>query len=63
MAKRERFTSKNQKATLILFADPAAPAMRLPVSVRVFAQPVVNGKLGTRIFIKEIPILVVKGDS
>jgi hypothetical protein len=61
MAKRERFTSKNQKATLILLADPEAPVTRLPAVGRVFAQPVINGKPGARIFVKEIPILVLKG--
>jgi len=61
MAKRERFTTKSQKATLILFADPAAASMKTPVVGRVFAQPVVKGKLGDRIFVKAIPIFVVKG--
>lgn len=61
MAKRERFTTKSQKATLILYADPAAATMRVPIVGRVFAQPVINGKLGDRIFVKEIPIFVIKG--
>jgi len=61
MGKRERFTTKSQKATLILFADPAAASMKTPVVGRVFAQPVIKGKLGDRIFVKAIPIFVVKG--
>jgi hypothetical protein len=37
------------------------PSMRVPVVGRVFAQPVINGKLGDRIFVKEIPVFVIKG--
>ncbi len=62
MGKRERFTTKSQKATLVVLApDPAAPATRMPVMGRIYAQPVVKGELGTRVLVKEIPVMVVKG--
>ncbi|MBM3783005.1 MAG: hypothetical protein FJW30_01530 [Acidobacteria bacterium] len=63
MAKRERFATKSQKATIVLAPGDAAPLTRLPVVGRVHAQPVVGGKLGARIFVKEIPIMVVKGGA
>lgn len=63
MGKRERFTTKSKKATLVLAPDHAAPATRVPVMGRIYAQPVVKGELGTRILIKEIPVMVVKGTA
>ncbi len=61
MGKRERFTTKSQKATLVLAPDASAPATRTPAIGRIYAQPVVKGELGTRILVKEIPVMVVKG--
>lgn len=63
MGKRERFTTKSQKATLVLAPEASAPATRIPVIGRIYAQPVVKGELGTRILIKEIPVMVVKAAS
>ncbi|MBM3740903.1 MAG: hypothetical protein FJW39_34600 [Acidobacteria bacterium] len=63
MSKRERFVTKNQKATLVLAPDSSAPATRAPVIGRIYAQPVVKGELGTRFLVKEIPIMVVKAAS
>ncbi len=63
MGKRERFTTKNQKATLVLAPEASAPATRMPVMGRIYAQPVVKGELGTRFLVKEIPVMVVKAAS
>jgi hypothetical protein len=58
--KRERYTTKKQKATLLLVVDAGAPAAATPSTGRVYAQPVVNGDLGERILVKEIPVMVVR---
>ncbi len=63
MGKRERFTTKSQKATLVLAPEASAPATRMPVMGRIYAQPVVKGELGTRFLVKEIPVMVVKAAS
>jgi hypothetical protein len=59
--KRERYSTKSQKATLVLAPDAAAPATSAPVIGRIYAQPVVKGELGTRILVKEIPVMVLRG--
>lgn len=63
MGKRERFVTKNQKATLVLAPEATAPVTRMPVMGRIYAQPVVKGELGTRFLVKEIPVMVVKAAS
>ena len=60
-AKRERFVTKNKKATILLMTRADAPLTRLPAEGRVYAQPVVNGTLGEKILIKKIPIMVIGG--
>jgi hypothetical protein len=58
--KKERFTTKSQKATFVFLSEPDAPATSSPVKGRVFAQPVVDGKLGPRILAKELWIMVLR---
>lgn len=58
--KKERFRTKSQKATFVLLPDPDAPATPMPVVARVYAQPVVDGKLGDRIFVKELLLMVAR---
>jgi hypothetical protein len=58
--KRERFTTKSQKATFVLLPSADAPATRMPSVARVYAQPVVDGKIGDRIFVKELLLMVAR---
>jgi hypothetical protein len=58
--KKERFTTKSQKATFVFLSEPDAPATSVPVKGRIYAQPVVKGKLGPRILAKELWIMVLR---
>lgn len=58
--KIERFTTKSKKATFVFLSEPDAPATRTPLKALVYAQPVVEGKLGARIPVKELLIMVVR---
>jgi hypothetical protein len=57
--KKERFTSKSQKATFVLLSGPEAPLTPAPVTARIYAQPAVGGKLGKKILAKELLMMVV----
>ena len=61
--KKERFTTKSQKATFVLVSDASAPKTRTPVKARVYAQPVVEGQLGPKILAKELLVMVVEGGA
>lgn len=58
--KKERFTTNSQNATFVFLSEPDAPATSMPVKGRVYAQPVVKGKLGPRILAKELWIMVLR---
>ena len=59
LGKIERFTTKSKKATFVFLSEPDAPATRMPVKALVYAQPVMQGKLGARIAVKELLVMVV----
>jgi len=58
--KKERFRTKSQKATLILLPADDAPSTRMPAVARVYAQPVVEGRLGDRIPVKDLLVMVTQ---
>lgn len=58
--KEESFLPKKQNVTVVLQATSGAPVTRMPVNVRFFAQAIVDGKVGSRLPVREIPIMVVK---
>ena len=58
--KKERFKTKSQKATFILLPGRDAPATHMPAVARVYAQPVVDGKLGDRIPVKDLLVMVMR---
>jgi len=58
--KEESFLPKKQNITIVLQARADAPITRMPVNIRFFAQPIVDGKVGPRLPIKDIPLMVVK---
>ena len=57
--KKERFVSKNQKATFVLLPGPDAPLTPTPVTARIFARPAVDGKVGHKILAKEVLLMVI----
>jgi hypothetical protein len=61
--RRERFTTKKEKATLILAVDAGAEPTSQPVKAQLYAQPVVNGALGDRIHVKDILVMVIKNTT
>lgn len=58
--KKERYRTKSQKATFVFLPAPDAPATRMPAVARVYAQPVVDGKLGDRIPVKDVLLMVTR---
>jgi len=58
--KKERFRTKSQKATFVLLPGRDAPATHVPAVARVYAQPVVDGKLGDRIPVKDLLLMVTR---
>ena len=58
--KIERFQTKSQTATFVLLPAHDAPATRMPAVARVYAQPVADGKLGDRIPVKDLLVMVTQ---
>lgn len=58
-AKRLWFVPKRQTATIMLLASTDAPATALPQFARVSARPIVQGKPGIPVSVREIPLMVV----
>jgi hypothetical protein len=61
--KVERYTPKPQSSILLLTAAPDAPATERPVPVRLFVRPIVDKKLGSRLFVRELPLFVTAGGA
>lgn len=57
--KKERFVSKNQKATFVLLSSSDAPLTQTPVTARIFASPAVDGNVGKQILAAELLLMVV----
>ena len=57
--RKERYVSRSRKATLVLVAAADAPATPVPVPVKVMAQPVVEGRMGRMIPVKDLLVMVV----
>ena len=58
--KQERYVSKSRKATFVFVVEEDAPATRTPVTARILARPVGEGRLGAAIPVKDLLIMVVK---
>ncbi len=56
---KERFVPKTEKAILMLMAAKSAPLTSMPQWVKVSARVVVDGKLGPRLRVKQIPVMVI----
>ncbi len=58
--RQERYVSKSRKATFVFVVEEDAPASRTPVTARLLARPVGEGRLGAAIPVKDLLIMVVK---
>lgn len=56
---RKSFLGFSEKAVILLRADEQAPLTDMPVRVRVWARPAVDNKLGSRLPVGEIPLMVI----
>ena len=57
--RKERYVAKSRKASLVLITAADAPRTRVPVVVKVMAQPVMEGRLGRMTLVKELLMMVV----
>jgi hypothetical protein len=55
---KDRFVPKTEKAILMLLAEASAPATSMPRLVQVSARVVIDGKVGPRLAVKRIPVMV-----
>jgi len=58
---KEHFFPRSQKATILLIASADA-ANTMPQLLRISARPVVGGKLGEPLLVRDIPLMVAKPD-
>jgi hypothetical protein len=58
--KIERYRAKSQLATMLFVSAPDAPATRIPSKVRIMARPVLDGKMGPAIPVKELLLMVIR---
>ena len=56
----EVIAPKRQKTALVLVAEAGAPLTREPRRIQLYCQPIVNGKLGERLLVRELPLMVVE---
>ncbi len=56
---RKSFLGFSEKAVILLRADEQAPLTDLPVRVKVWAQPALENRLGTRLPVGEVPLMVI----
>jgi len=57
--RQERYVSKSRKATFVFVVEEDAPTTRTPVTTRILARPVGEGRLGAEIPVKDLLIMVV----
>ncbi len=56
----ELILPKRQETTIVLFAGEEAPLTRLPATMRLQCRPIVNGKPGSTLLVRDMPLMVVK---
>ena len=56
---RKSFLGFSEKAVILLRADEQAPLTDMPARVRVWARPAVDNRLGARLPVGEIPLMVI----
>jgi hypothetical protein len=59
----ERYTSREQRTTVMLIAAPDAPVSELPAMIRVIVRVIGEGKPAATLAVKEIPLMVLPGKT
>lgn len=59
--KPEIVLPKRQETTVVLLPERDAPLTRTPVMARLQCRPILKGKPGSKLLVREIPLMVVKG--
>ena len=57
---KERFVPKSKETTIVLVTAADAPATEMPKVARITARPVVGGKLGAPLKVRDLPVMVLK---
>jgi hypothetical protein len=60
---KERFVPKSQVATILLMVSSDAPPTSLPQFLRLSARAVVQGRIGAPIFVREVPLMILKSGA
>ncbi len=55
----EMVAPRLQKTTVIMVAQPNAPFTTMPRVVHVSCQPILNGKVGAKVKVQDLPVMVV----
>ena len=56
----ELILPKRQETTIVLLAGDEAPLTRLPATMRLQCRPIVDGKPGSTLLVRDMPLMVVK---
>ena len=56
----ELILPKTQETTIVLLADDEAPLTRIPSTMRLQCRPIVNGKPGSTLLVRDLPLMVVE---
>jgi hypothetical protein len=59
--KPETLLPKTQETTMVLLAERDTQLTHMPVRVRLHCRPILKGKLGRKLLVREIPLMVVQG--
>ncbi len=59
MINKDWYVSKTQKASILLLASSDAPLTRVPQYMRVHVRPVLQGRPGISLHVKDLPVVVV----
>ncbi|MBM3801395.1 MAG: hypothetical protein FJW26_03690 [Acidimicrobiia bacterium] len=59
----EIIAPKQQKTAIVLVASADAPLTREPRRIRLFCQPSLGGKLGTKFHVRDIPLMVITAST
>jgi hypothetical protein len=59
----EIIAPKLEKTTIVLLARPDAPVTSMPSLVRLDCRPIVDGMLGERLEVRDIPLMVIEGSK
>ena len=56
----ELILPKTQETTIVLLAGDEAPLTRIPSTMRLQCRPIVNGKPGSTLLVRDLPLMVVE---